>query len=60
MILGFIGYYVIYMVPEQNIQIKQGYMEVADRHSETVESLIKSYEREREIFLNMIEIKLQK
>jgi hypothetical protein len=53
-ILAFIGYGVIFLVPVHIEMIKDGYQEVTDRHAVTVEKLVDSHDRDRQMFVDLL------
>ena len=53
-ILVFIGYAVIFLVPVHLTMIKEGYKEVNERSSQTIEKLIQSHESDRRMFVDLL------
>jgi hypothetical protein len=53
-ILAFIGYGVIFLVPVHIEMIKDGYQEVTDRHAVTVEKIVESHDRDRQMFVDLL------
>ena len=53
-ILAFIGYGVIFLVPVHIQMIKDGYKEISDRHAITVEKLVESHEKDRQMFVDLL------
>jgi hypothetical protein len=66
-ILAFLGYAAISIAPEQLREIQDGYERVAntaaqnlkestDRHAESIQSIIDAHDRDREMFLKLLEL----
>ena len=53
-ILAFIGYGVVFLVPVHIEMIKDGYQEITDRHAITVEKIVESHDRDRQMFVDLL------
>ena len=53
-ILAFIGYAVIFLVPVHLAMIKDGYKEVTERHAQTIESMVQSHDKDRQMFIDLL------
>jgi hypothetical protein len=53
-ILVFIGYGVIFLVPVHIEMIKDGYKEITDRHAVTIEKIVDSHDRDRQMFVDLL------
>jgi inner membrane protein involved in colicin E2 resistance len=53
-ILAFIGYAVVFLVPVHIAMIKDGYKEVAERNSQTIEKIVESHEKDRHMFVDLL------
>ena len=53
-ILAFIGYGVVFLVPLHIQMIKDGYKEIAERHAITVEKIVESHDRDRQMFVDLL------
>lgn len=53
-ILAFIGYGVVFLVPVHIEMIKDGYREISERHSATVEKLVDSHDKDRQMFVDLL------
>lgn len=53
-ILAFIGYGVVFLVPVHIEMIKDGYKEITDRHAITVEKIVESHDRDRQMFIDLL------
>ena len=55
-ILMFLGYGIIYLIPDHITQIQKGYEQNAATLSRSLESIAESHDRDREMFLRLLEI----
>lgn len=53
-ILAFIGYGVVFLVPVHIEMIKDGYKEITERHAITVEKIVESHDRDRQMFIDLL------
>ena len=53
-ILAFIGYAVVFLVPVHLTMIKDGYKEVSERNSQTIEKIVESHEKDRQMFVDLL------
>lgn len=53
-IMAFIGYAVVFLVPEHIKMIKDGYKEVSEIHTATVEKIVTSHDKDRQMFIDLL------
>lgn len=53
-ILGFLGYAVVFLVPEHIRMIKEGYKEVAEVQSATIVKIVESHNNDRQMFVDLL------
>ena len=58
-ILGFMCYRSIYVEPEQVKAIQAGYQDNADRYLSAIQSVVNTHEKDRELFIRLLEIERQ-
>jgi hypothetical protein len=50
----FLGYAVVFLVPVHLTMIKDGYKEVSERNSQTIEKIVESHEKDRQMFVDLL------
>ena len=53
-ILAFLGYAVIFLVPVHLTMIKDGYKEVSERNAATIEKIVDSHDKDRQMFVDIL------
>jgi inner membrane protein involved in colicin E2 resistance len=53
-IMTFIGYAVIVLVPQHIAMIKEGYKEVSEIHSQTINKVVESHNNDRQMFVDLL------